>query len=70
MNLFQFRPGYQQATKMKCQQCGHLLHTGRTCRSVFLGCQGCGARFNLQDYADELDDDLQEILAMLPCDRF
>ncbi|WP_425246515.1 dual CXXC motif small (seleno)protein [Desulfovermiculus halophilus] len=34
-----------------------------------LRCRSCGTRFHWEQYAHQLDDDWEETLASVPCDR-
>ncbi|MFW6052382.1 MAG: dual CXXC motif small (seleno)protein [Desulfosalsimonas sp.] len=36
---------------------------------MFLRCRGCGAGFSLEEIADFIDGELEEMLGDVPCDR-
>ncbi|WP_353740029.1 MULTISPECIES: dual CXXC motif small (seleno)protein [Desulfosalsimonas] len=37
---------------------------------MFFRCRGCGVKIALQDIVESIDEEVERILANMPCDRF
>ena len=54
---------------MNCVRCDGKLQVARFCTKTFLYCEKCGASYRLEELKDRMDDELEESLAMVLCDR-
>jgi transcription elongation factor Elf1 len=54
---------------MKCLKCAGKLEVKRMCTRTYLYCKECGAKYKLEELKDSIDDELEEFLAMVHCDR-
>ena len=54
---------------MKCLKCTGKLEVMRMCTRTYLYCRECGAKYTLEELKDNIDDELEEFLAMVHCDR-
>ena len=41
----------------------------RSCRRVTLTCPNCRATFDIAEYAEQMDDALEDFMGQIPCDR-
>ncbi len=48
---------------MQCKECNGLLEVARSCRKVRMRCKKCGREYQIQEVADRLDAETEEILA-------
>ena len=56
-------------TTIPCKKCQKPLVVERSCQSVALVCEHCGARGTLNEYIDKMDDALEEFMEGVFCDR-
>lgn len=56
-------------TTIPCTVCSTPLKAERSCRKVTLFCAKCRTTVDVAEYADKMDDVLEEFLAQVPCDR-
>lgn len=56
-------------TTIPCRSCQTPISAERSCREVTLRCTGCGARFQLKDYIQQMDEALETFLSQAFCDR-
>lgn len=56
-------------TSIPCKHCRTPLIAERSCRRVTLSCPQCRVSFDLLDYADQMDEALEDFLGQVPCNR-
>ena len=56
-------------TTIPCRQCKTSLVAERSCRRVTLNCPNCRSSADVSEYADQVDEALEEFMANVPCDR-
>lgn len=56
-------------TTIPCKVCKTPLKAERSCRKVILTCCTCRTTVDVSEYADRMDEALEDFLAQLPCDR-
>lgn len=56
-------------TTIRCRQCKTPLIAERSCRKVTLACPSCRAIVDVAEYADAVDDALEDFMGSVPCDR-
>ncbi len=56
-------------TTIACKECGEPLVAERSCRRVILTCGRCRCSYELAEYAEAIDEALEEFLGSVPCDR-
>lgn len=54
---------------MTCKICSGVVRVVFGCRTVRLGCAECGRQFEINDYIDEIDEELWEMISRRPSDR-
>ena len=48
---------------MKCKKCSAKLEILRMCRKVRMKCSKCGREYQINEVADQLDSETEELLA-------
>lgn len=56
-------------TTIPCRQCNTPLVAERSCHKVFLTCPSCGKTVDVAEYAEVMDEALEEFIGNVPCDR-
>ena len=56
-------------TTIPCRQCKAPLVAERSCRKVTLTCPSCGVSVDVVEYADAMDNALEDFMGNVPCDR-
>lgn len=51
---------------MQCKKCKGQLEVSRSCWRVRMRCKECGHEYHINEVADELDAETEEILARYP----
>jgi hypothetical protein len=54
---------------MKCLKCAGKLEVMRHCLRTYLYCRECGAKYKLEELKDAIDDEIEESLSRVHCDR-
>jgi len=65
LNPFHFGRDHQR----RCPDCGGRLSVLRSWRRTDLRCRSCNARFPLERFKEAMDEELEEELADVRCDR-
>jgi DNA-directed RNA polymerase subunit M/transcription elongation factor TFIIS len=59
----------QGNTEARCVECGKLLVVSRTCLRTKLICVSCRKEYSVSQFADSLQESLEEELGRIPADR-
>ncbi|SOB57011.1 conserved protein of unknown function [Pseudodesulfovibrio profundus] len=54
---------------MECEACGLDLTAYRGCQEVTLRCPQCGKEYDLNTFAQQMDDEFEEEMGFVPMDR-
>ncbi|GFM34246.1 hypothetical protein LN040_04100 [Desulfovibrio subterraneus] len=56
-------------TTIPCKHCGNPLTVVRSCQVVYMQCEHCKKKGELNDYIAQMDDALEEFMEGVYCDR-
>ena len=65
----QWRSPRSAQTGIPCKECRTPLVAERSCREVTLRCPVCKKSVAVGDYADKMDNKLEDFMSMVPCNR-
>ncbi len=54
---------------ISCPKCGGPLIIQQVCPRIFICCDDCNGLYPVEDFAGAIDDELEERLADVPCNR-
>ncbi len=64
-----YRWGRSAQTTIPCKHCGKPLTAMRSCQQVYMQCEHCNKRGELNDYIPQMDDALEAFMEGVFCDR-
>jgi hypothetical protein len=64
-----YRWGREAQTTIPCKNCDTALKVKRSCQHVYMQCDSCGTRGDINEYLSQMDDAMEEFMEGVYCDR-
>lgn len=67
--MWGYRWAREAQTTIPCKKCEKPLSIKRSCQYVYMECEHCKTRSELNDYIAQMDDAMEEFMEGVFCDR-